>query len=56
MSNAYDSTLRAAEQITLNELTQASAISVRRAVKDHENRPQSPQTMTSPILVGFFPE
>jgi len=46
---------RVAEQITLDELAEATSTAVRRAVKEHENRLQdSPHELSTPILVGFL--
>lgn len=57
MPNEYESTqsLRGAEQITVNDLIEATSRSVSRAVKDRENRPEGPLESIS-IFIGFILE
>ena len=46
---------RVAEQITLDELAEATSTAVRRKVKEHENRLQeNPHQLSTSIIVGFF--
>jgi len=48
---------RVAEQITLDKLIQATSTSVRRAVKEQENRPQGgPLDISETIFIGFILE
>jgi hypothetical protein len=51
----FNGTPRVAEQITIDQLLQATSTAVRRAVKEHENRPQGPND-TTPIFIGYVLE
>lgn len=50
----FNGTPRAAEQITVDELIEATSTSVRRAVKEHENKPQGPNDLSTTIFIGLI--